>query len=238
MKRLISVLLLLAMLLSCLPVSVSADDTAITEAEEIVDAAPEENADAEELPEEEPLEEEIPTEEDAPLADAFAMPETLSENPEHFFYFSAEVKDKLLIAPVKIAYEAGQTIRQALDASPYSFETDSGDGFITAIENVTGNYGYASVPADVTLDKEASSVTHFHFVEEQSSAISTGLQTLMQVMADYLYEDADVKSAAADAYQKALGSYLGIESDAAKACADAIQRQSRTTKVAWTMRML
>ena len=33
MKRLISVLLLLAMLLSCLPVSVSADDTAITEAE-------------------------------------------------------------------------------------------------------------------------------------------------------------------------------------------------------------
>lgn len=130
MKRLISMLLLLAMLLSCLPVSVSADDTAITEAEEIVDAAPEEDADAEEPPEEEPLEEEIPTEEDAPLADAFAM-------PEHFFYFSAEVKDKLLIAPVKIAYEAGQTIRQALDASPYSFETDSGDGFITAIENVT-----------------------------------------------------------------------------------------------------
>lgn len=224
MKRLISMLLLLAMLLSCLPVSVSADDTAITEAEEIVDAAPAEDADAEEPPEEEPLEEEIPTEEDAPLADAFAMPETLSENPEHFFYFSAEVKDKLLIAPVKIAYEAGQTIRQALDASPYSFETDSGDGFITAIENVTGNYGYASVPADMTLDKEASSVTHFRFVEERSSAISTGLQTLMQVMADYLYEDADVKSAAADAYQKALGSYLGIESDAAKACADAITK--------------
>lgn len=48
----------------------------------------------------------------------------------------------------------------------------------------------------MTLDKEASSVTHFRFVEERSSAISTGLQTLMQVMADYLYEDADVKSAA------------------------------------------
>ena len=56
MKRLISMLLLLAMLLSCLPVSVSADDTAITEAEEIVDAAPEEDADTEEPSEEEPLE--------------------------------------------------------------------------------------------------------------------------------------------------------------------------------------
>ena len=222
MKRLISMLLLLAMLLSCLPVSVLADDTAIIEAEEIVDAAPAE--DAEELPEEEPPEEEIPTEEETPIADAFAMPAALSESPEHFFYFSAEAKDKLLIAPVKIAYEAGQTIRQALDASPYSFETDSGDGFVTAIENVTGNYGYASIPADVTLDKEASSVTHFRFVEERSSAISTGLQTLMQVMADYLYEDADVKSAAADAYQKALGSYLGIGSDTAKTCADAITK--------------
>ena len=224
MKRLISMLLLLAMLLSCLPVSVLADDTAITEAEEIVETVPAEDADAEELPEEEPAEEEIPTEEDALLADAFIMPEALSESPEHFFYFSAEAKDKLLIAPVKIAYAAGQTIRQALDASPYSFETDSGDGFITAIENVTGNYGYASIPADVTLDKEASSVTHFRFVEERSSAISTGLQTLMQVMADYLYEDADVKSAAADAYQKALGSYLGIGSDTAKTCADAITK--------------
>ena len=63
MNRLISMLLLLAMLLSCLPVSVSADDTAITEAEEIVDAAPEEDADTEEPSEEEPLEEEIHTEE-------------------------------------------------------------------------------------------------------------------------------------------------------------------------------
>ena len=132
MKRLISMLLLLAMLLSCLPVSVSADDTAITEAEEIVDAAPAEDADAEELPEEEPLEEEIPTEEDAPLADAFAMPETLSENPEHFFYFSAEVKDKLLIAPRKIPFTSGQRICDALEAAGITLKLTS-DGFLSAI---------------------------------------------------------------------------------------------------------
>ena len=107
MKRLISVLLLLAMLLSCLPVSVSADDTAITEAEEIVDAAPEENADAEELPEEEPLEEEIPTEETPDEQSAEEeMAAVLSADGESFFYFSAEAKKELLIAPRKVPFAA------------------------------------------------------------------------------------------------------------------------------------
>ena len=136
MKRLISVLLLLAMLLSCLPVSVSADDTAITEAEEIVDAAPEENADAEELPEEEPLEEEIPTEETPDEQSAEEeMAAVLSADGESFFYFSAEAKKELLIAPRKVPFAAGQRICDALEAAGITLKLTS-DGFLSAINGV------------------------------------------------------------------------------------------------------
>ena len=44
MKRLISILLLLALLVSCLPVSVLADNAAPAEVEDLVDAAPAEAA--------------------------------------------------------------------------------------------------------------------------------------------------------------------------------------------------
>lgn len=122
MKRLISMLLLLAMLLSCLPVSVLADDTAIIEAEEIVDAAPTEDADAEELPEEEPLEEEVPAEETPEEQSSDEeMAVTLSADGERFFYFSAETKKELLIAPRKISFTAGSAhLRRAESGGHYA----------------------------------------------------------------------------------------------------------------------
>ena len=205
MKRFISILLLLAMLLSCLPLSVLAADAEQVEAENTVDAAPAEDAKVEDTA-------------------AGALPAAQSADGENFFYFSAEAEGRLLIAPVKISYQDGQTIWQALNASQYRFGMDGGDGFVTTIENVTGNYRYSSVPSGVTLDHAAASVTYFRFTESEQSAITAGLQTLMQVMAGYLDKPADVRSAASAAYQKAYDNYLGIDSDTAKSYAEEITK--------------
>ena len=167
LKRMTAALLLLAMLLSCLPLGVLAADAEPVEAENTVDAAPAEDAEVED-------------------AAAEALPAAQSADGENFFYFSAEAEGKLLIAPVKISYQDGQTIWQALNASQYRFGMDGGDGFVTTIENVTGNYRYSSVPSGVTLDHAAASVTYFRFTESEQSAITAGLQTLMHVMAGYL----------------------------------------------------
>ena len=207
LKRMTAALLLLAMLLSCLPLSVLAADAEPVEAEETVDTVPAENTDAE-VTTEEPVEE--------------AAISTQAVNASGYFYFSAETANKLLIAPTRIAFTDGQTIRQALNASKYSFTTNGSNQFITAIEGVNGNYTYGSTPDGVSIDSAANTVTHFRFSEASNSTPSSGLQTLMQVMADYLEEAADVQNAAADEYQAAVSDYLGVTSESAQSYAAAI----------------
>lgn len=207
LKRMTATLLLLAMLLSCLPLSVLAADAEPVEAEETVDTVPAETAD-EEVTTEEPVEE--------------AAISTQAVNASGYFYFSAETANKLLIAPTRIAFTDGQTIRQALYASQYSFAESNSSGFITTIEGVNGNYTYGSTPEGVALDSAANTVTHFRFSEATNSTLSSGLQTLMQVMADYLTEEADVQNAAAKEYQAALSGYLSVTSENAQSYADAI----------------
>ena len=207
LKRMTAALLLLAMLLSCLPLSVLAADAEPVEAENTVDTAPAENTDAE-VTTEEPVEE--------------AAISTQAVNASGYFYFSAETANKLLIAPMRIAFTDGQTIRQALYASQYSFVESNSSGFITTIEGVNGNYIYGSAPDSVSIDSAANTVTHFRFSEASSSTPSSGLQTLMQVMADYLEEAADVQNAAADEYQAAVSGYLGVTSESAQSYAAAI----------------
>lgn len=207
LKRMTAALLLLAMLLSCLPLGVLAADTAPVEEPESVDAAPAEDAGTEEIAEE--------------AVDEAAI-STQAVNAKNYFYFSAESKDQLLIAPTRVAFTDGQTIRQALYASQYNFVESNSSGFITTIEGVNGNYTYGSTPEGVALDSAADTVTHFRFSEASNSTPSSGLQTLMQVMADYLTEDADVRNAAADEYQTALNGYLGVTSETAQSYASAI----------------
>ena len=203
LKRMTAALLLLVMLLSCLPLSVLAADAEPVEAENTVDAAPAE---------------EIVTEK--------AEISTQAVNASGYFYFSAETANKLLIAPTRITFTDGQTIREALNASKYSFTTNGSNQFISAIEGVNGNYTYGSTPDGVFIDSAANTVTHFRFSEASNSTPSAGLQTLMQVMADYLTEDADIRNAAAEEYQTALDVYLGVTSETAQSYAIAI-----TTKI-------
>ena len=207
LKRMTAALLLLAMPLSCLPLSVLAADAEPVEAEETVDTVPAEDTGTEEIAEE-PVEE--------------AAISTQAVNANNYFYFSAETANKLLIAPTRIAFTDGQTIRQALYASQYNFVESNSSGFITTIEGVNGNYIYGSTPSDVSIDSAANTVTHFRFSEASNSTPSSGLQTLMQVMADYLTEDADVQNAAAEEYQTALNGYLGVASETAQSYAATI----------------
>ena len=83
-------------------------------------------------------------------------------------------------------------------------------------------YTYGSTPEGVLIDSAANTVTHFRFSEASNSAPSSGLQTLMKVMADYLEEAADVQNAAADEYQAAVSGYLGVTSESAQSFAAAI----------------
>ena len=150
MKRFVSILLLLALLLGCLPIS------------------------------------------------------ALAAGEEGYFYFSAESKDKLLIAPVKISYEAEQTVLDALLASKYSFTTNETSGFITAIEGVYGSYICCDNNASANpLTEQASSVQYVFFTEDTSAVMTDGRVELMQAMAGYLEKAADVQKAAEQAYQDA-----------------------------------
>lgn len=177
MKRFVSMLLLLALLLGCLPVSVLAD------------------------------------------------------GGEGYFYFSAESKDTLLIAPVKISYEAGQTVREALLASKYSFVTNESSGFITAIEGVSGSYICCDDNASSNpLTELASSAQYVFFTEDADAVMTDGRAELMRVMADYLEEESDVQQAAEQAYRDACSKYPNIDSNTAISCANAITSAIQTYK--------
>lgn len=223
MKRLISMLLLLAMLLSCLPVSVSADDTAITEAAEIVDAAPAEDADAEELPEEKPLEE-LPTEETPEEQSSDEeLAAVLSADGESFFYFSAETKKELLIAPRKIPFTAGQRICDALEAAGITLKITS-DGFLSAINGVAKGYTVLSAPSTLGLLNEPEAGGFVCVTENKDTdGIGEGWQLLMKQMVQYLQEAQDVRLAAKNAYDAACQNYCGVSDEDAKTYAQAIQ---------------
>lgn len=224
MKRLISMLLLLAMLLSCLPVSVLADDTAIIEAEEIVDAAPEEDADTEEPSEEEPLEEEIPTEETPDEQSAEEeMAAVLSADGESFFYFSAETKKELLIAPRKVPFTSGQRICDALEAAGITLKLTS-DGFLSAINGVAKGYTILSAPSALGLLNEPEAGGFVCVTENKDTdGIGEGWQLLMEQMVQYLQETQDVRLAAKNAYDAACQNYCGVSDEDAKTYAQAIQ---------------
>ena len=169
MKRFVSILLLLALLLGCLPIS------------------------------------------------------ALAAGEEGYFYFSASTQSSLIIAPERVCYTSGQTIKQALAASGHVF-TGLESGIVTAIDGTAGNFVRGDETGDYNLDKQASSVNYFAFREASDSALSLAFQSLMQAMADYLYEEVDVQQAAKTAYDNAYNSYPGADDTQAQRLADALKK--------------
>ena len=136
------------------------------------------------------------------------------------FVLTAEAGGKLVIAPEYITYTEDQTLGQALENSGHTF-TGMGQGMITAIDDVTGNFTRSDQNGGYDLSVPASSVTHFCFSERSSSESqpSNGLLQLMTAMADYQEKNADVQQAAKSEYDTAKKNFVGIGSDDARALA-------------------
>ena len=195
-KRLISALLLLAMLCSCLPLSVLAVET---EAPEVGDVA-------------------TPEITEIADTDSSAEPVTLTDDPAGFFYLTAAAADRVIIAPERVAYTAGQTILQALLASGHTFDGIE-DENVYQIDGVAGGFQRSDEAGEYSLTKLASAISFFCFTEGETAKPSTARQTLIRTMADYLCKEADVRAYAKGAYDEALRQFVGISDETASACA-------------------
>ena len=204
LKRMTAALLLLVMLLSCLPLGVLAADAEPVEAENTVDAAPAEDAEIED-------------------AAAEALPAAQSADGEPFFYFSAETKKTLLVAPRKIPFTAGQRICDALEAAGITLRMTS-DGFLSAINGVARGYTVLSAPSPRGLRNEPEQGGFICVTENKDTDdIGEGWQLLIKQMVQYSQEAQDVRLAAESAYNAACQNYCGVTDDAAKNYAEAIQ---------------
>ena len=196
LKRLISVLLLLAMLLSCLPFSALAVETGTPDVGD------------------------VPTSEITGImdVDSPAEPVTLAGNSDGSFYLAATAANRVIIAPERVNYAAGQTIAQALLASGHTFEGLE-DGSVYRIDGVAGEFQRSDETGDYSLTKQASEISFFCFVENGTAKPSEARQALIRTMADYLCEEADVRAYAKDVYDAALRQFVGISDEAASTCA-------------------
>ena len=140
MKRFVSILLLLAMLLSCLPLSVLAAET---ETPDVGDA---------------PIPEITETADTASTNE----PVTLTNDSDSFFYLAATAADRVIIAPERVNYAAGQTIAQALLASGHTFDGLE-DGNVYQIDGVAGGFQRGDEAGEHSLTKLASEISFFCF---------------------------------------------------------------------------
>ena len=149
---------------------------------------------------------------------------------EHHFYLSAQNASGLLIAPAKVSYTDGQSIAEALLASPYEFTglTASG-GRIQAIEGTELNTVYVAdfvVPNSQLLTQPAANITCIRFGDFDAGGVTLtdAQKTLLQTMADYQDYDAEVRAAARSAYDEAADAYLTADGDDALRLAGAITK--------------
>lgn len=199
MKRFVSILLLLAMLLSCLPLSVLAAET---ETPDVGDA---------------PIPEITETADTASTNE----PVTLTNDSAGFFYLTATAADRVIIAPERVAYTAGQTIMQALLASGHTFDGLE-DGNVYQIDGVAGGFQRGDEAGEHSLTKLASEISFFCFTEGEIAKPSAARRALIRTMADYLCKEADVRAYAKGAYDEALRQFVGISDETAFACATQI----------------
>lgn len=200
LKRIISALLLLALLLSCLPFAAMAAET---ETPDMGDAP-------------------IPEITETADADSTAEPVTLTNDSASFFYLAATAAARVIIAPERVSYAAGQTIAQALLASGHTFDGLE-DGNVYQIDGVAGGFQRGDEAGEYSLTKQASEISFFCFVENGTAKPSVARQKLIRTMADYLCEEADVRAYAKDAYDAALRQFVGISDENASTCAAQIK---------------
>jgi len=147
------------------------------------------------------------------------LPASAFAQTENRFCLVAEAAGRLVIPPEYITYEAGMTVRQALEASGHIF-VGIDSGLITAIDNETGNFNRYDEDGEYDLNKLASEVSFYRFSENTSSGPSAAMQSLMTAMADWLLENKDVKMASQSSYDAACKGFPGASDEQAQSLAD------------------
>ena len=144
---------------------------------------------------------------------------------EGWFYFSASTDGLTVVAPEKISYQPGDTIRQALMSSGHTFAGIE-DNWVNAIDGVNGNFIRTDENGGYDMDRPAAEIGYFCFSEKESF-LGAGRMALISAMADYLDEEADVRAAAKSKYDAALSDFAGADDTGAqrlaKALTDAIE---------------
>ena len=95
----------------------------------------------------------------------FTLPARAEEAGEQSFVLTVSVSTRTVIEPVRIPYSDGQTVKEALEASPYDFDGLGAGGFINAVEGVAGNYLVAYDGGGYDLSVPASEITAISFAE-------------------------------------------------------------------------
>ena len=180
-KRIVSLFMALVMTLTLLPAAAWA-----TEPSEDANAA--QQTQTEQTEEPSAVEEPQAAEEPAP---AEALPAAESTDAEltdaNSFLLFAATNVKVVIAPERVPYQPGQTVREALlalqdrEETPHTFDgLETADGFVTAIDGVSAGYSRSDDKGGYKVDQSADSVGAFLFVtaydtlnKETASALCT-----------------------------------------------------------------
>ena len=164
LKRLISALLLFAMLLSCLPLTALAVETGTPDVGDV------------------PIPDNTAVMDTDNSTELVTLADSEDASVEKFFYFSAETENMLIAAPRKVPFSDGQTILDALLAD--GILLDFTDDYLAAVENVDGNYTWLSAPNNRNLRDLPEAGGFFCITESKPGVIVAGWQTLIVDMAN------------------------------------------------------
>lgn len=139
------------------------------------------------------------------------------------FALAVVTQECVVIEPVYLSYDAGDTVRTALQGSEHHFAgIDS--GFVSAIDGVTDNYCLFYDGGGYDLDAAADRVTAVCFTSAQEQ-YSESYLALLTLMADYNGSTDGVKNypAAQEAYRNALSGLYGATAQEAETLRAALQ---------------
>ena len=139
------------------------------------------------------------------------------------FYLMAATESKMIISPVKVNYEEGMTIREALMASGYEFEGIDSNGFISAVEGYTASFSLFYDGGGFTLEENASSITAIVFMDN-SAAYSEDFLSMVRLMGEYAESKNNVQNypKAKEIYEDALDDMRSPETENVKKLYDGL----------------
>ena len=135
-----------------------------------------------------------------------AIPINAFAAAEGSFVLTVSLKNQTVIEPTIVNYRQGQTIREALMSSEFSFEGIE-DSIITAVNGISGSYSIFCSDGEYDIDRAADLVTTVEFTElTQDEIVFAGRAELLSAMEEYLSMNDEVHSyaPAAKAYDDAL----------------------------------